>query len=326
MPDYDPAFTDVIKYEPPVEVVNTLQQAVNDHIATKVNEAMEVSLTPDVLHQKQPKEKVKVCIYRFPGTFMEHSTTVSWLVNALFCLYQHPRIESVLTDSVTDTPVDMSRNRALKHARDNGFDYAIFIDDDMYPDYEQHLGEKSATAQRFLPAALDFALEHAGPCCVGAPYCCQPPEEEPLIMKWQDFETDCHTGNVKLIRYSREEVVGRVGFEQVAALPTGLLLIDMRCLQFIGMPWFRYEFKDEEQTQKASTEDVTFTRDLGLAGVNQYCFWNAWAGHWKTKMVKKPAPVDYRHVPQRFVSSVRKQVQLEIKARKQKQNGTDNPS
>lgn len=304
------------RYSPPVEVVNPT-------LATLSPEPATLPPPVDVLHQKQPKEKVKVCIYRFPGTLMEHVTTVNWLTNALFTLYQHPRVESVLTDSISDTPVDMSRNRAIKHALENSFDYAIFVDDDMYPDYEQHFGEKPESALRFIPHALDFALEHEGPCCVGAPYCCQPPGEEVLTMKWEDFETGCHTGNTKLVRFTRDEVVNRTGFEEVAALATGLMLIDLRAIQYIAKPWFRYEFKDDERTQKASTEDVTFSRDLGLAGVRQYCFWNAWAGHWKTKLVKKPAPVDYRHIPQRFKLAVRKQVQLEQQQRALK-HGTGN--
>lgn len=276
----------------------------------------------DVLHQIQPKEKVKVCIYRFPGTLMEHSTTVNWLVNALYTLYNHPRVESVLTDSISDTPVSMSRNRAIKHALAEGYDYAVFIDDDMYPDYQQHFNPVPETARRFLPDALDFALGHQGPVCVGAPYCCQPPEEKCLIMKWTDFETGCHQGNVKLSHFGRDESYGRQGFEEVAALPTGLLLIDMRAIQFIAKPWFRYEYEDEEQTKKASTEDVTFTRDLCLAGVKQYVYWNAWAGHWKTKLVKQPVPVDYQHVPERFKRAIRLQVQLE-RHRKRQSHGTD---
>ena len=52
----------------------------------------------------------------------------------------------------------------------------------------------------------------------------------------------------------------------------------MRAIELLPKPWFSYEFKDEEKTEKASTEDIVFTRDLHLLGVPQYCFWNAWAG------------------------------------------------
>ena len=59
-------------------------------------------------------------------------------------------------------------------------------------------------------------------------------------------------------------------------------------------PWFYYEWKDRFCAEKASTEDVTMTRDLSLVGTQKlgynpvYCNWDSWAGHWKPKCVGKP--------------------------------------
>lgn len=250
------------------------------------------------------KKKISVCVYRFPYGFQEHSTTVNWLMNALFTLHNHPAVHTVCTEVINDTPVDMSRNRAIRHALDNKIDYAIFIDSDMFPDYLLQQKTPDTKAIAFLPAALDFALELGKPCVVGAPYCSSPPEEMVLVMRWRQRETDCPDGECKLDKYTREETIGLEGFEEVAGLGTGLLLIDLKAVAEIPAPWFSYQWKDKEHTWKASTEDVVFTRDLSLAGVPQYCFWSAWAGHWKPKMVSRPTGLPVSAVPLRMQKAV----------------------
>ncbi len=63
--------------------------------------------------------------------------------------------------------------------------------------------------------------------------------------------------------------------------------------------WFYYEYERDRdgvcyQSRKASTEDVTATRDLSLIGSLKlgynpvHCAWSSWAGHWKAKCVGKP--------------------------------------
>jgi hypothetical protein len=68
---------------------------------------------------------------------------------------------------------------------------------------------------------------------------------------------------------------------------------------------FYYEWKDEWEDQKASTEDVAFTRDLNYAGVPVYCNYDAWAAHVKMKVVTKPENIDVNWVP-RFLSDSHK--------------------
>jgi len=245
-------------------------------------------------------EKIRIGIFRFPFDMKEISTTVDWLVRSCHYLNNHPRIETVATEAIVDTPVDMSRNRALKRAQELNLQFAVFIDSDMWPDYEflHNQGQESPEkgVQQFLPSALEFALQHDGPCVVGAPYCTSPPEERVLVMRWVTVETGAPAGNAQIKSVDRGEAVLLRGFEEVVALGTGLLLIDMRAIELLPKPWFSYEFKDDAKTEKASTEDIVFTRDLHLLGVPQYCFWNAWSGHWKTKMVTKPANIPLANI------------------------------
>lgn len=273
-------------------------------------------LNPPKFTATELPEKVSVCIYRFPFGDQEHATCSNWLMNALFTLHMHPRVEKVCTEIINDTPVDMSRNRALKHALDNKFDFAVFVDSDMFPDYEQAQRERDSRARPFFPDALNYALDPAHPAsCIGVPYCSAPPEEQVLVMLWSQQETNDPDGKIRLDKYTREETIGKYGFEEVAALGTGLLLIPMRIIKQLPPPWFFYESGAIEWTQKDSSEDVVLTRDLSLAGIPQIVYWSAWAGHWKMKLVTRPVGLPYDRIPKRMALAVRQQVALEQKAR-----------
>jgi hypothetical protein len=57
--------------------------------------------------------------------------------------------------------------------------------------------------------------------------------------------------------------------------------------RMLGRGWFYYEWKNCRATEKVSTEDVTNTRDISLAGQAVlgynpvYCNWDSPIGHWK---------------------------------------------
>jgi len=98
--------------------------------------------------------------------------------------------------------------------------------------------------------------------------------------------------------------VKMAGIQECAALPTGLIMYDMRVFELTepktleDKPWFYYEWSDMYASNKASTEDVTMTRDVSLVGTQKlgynpvYCNWDAWAGHWKPKCVGKPVFIE----------------------------------
>lgn len=75
-------------------------------------------------------------------------------------------------------------------------------------------------------------------------------------------------------------------------------------------PFFYYEFTDKYEWRKASTEDVTNTRDISLAGLVQlgynpvHCAWSSWAGHWKPRNVSKPQLISAKEVSRRFTAAV----------------------
>jgi hypothetical protein len=128
------------------------------------------------------------------------------------------------------------------------------------------------------------------------------------VFRWQNIQTGHPNPDFQLEMYDRHTAVKMSGIQECAALPTGLIMYDMRVFDLTepkddqDKPWFYYEFKDRFQADKASTEDVTMTRDVSLVGTQKlgfnpvYCNWDAWAGHWKPKCVGKPQYIQAKDV------------------------------
>lgn len=207
------------------------------------------------------------------------------------------RVGRVMVSYTHGYPTDRCRNAACLQAKADGFHFLLMLDDDMQPDM---LVGKEPEAVPFLPAALTFALQHAGPCVVGAPYCGAPPSQDVMVMKNRAYAPDQPDGmGMKLDRYTRDEAAVMRGIQQVSALPTGCLLIDLRILDILPPPWFSYEYDDPPyNTKLASTEDVVFTRNADWLGVPQYCAWDCWAGHVKTFITGKPYVAPVKQIPE----------------------------
>lgn len=247
------------------------------------------------------EQTFKIMLARFPGGNAEHPAEVNWIINTLLFCKDDPRIGGLEHWFLNDTPVTMSRNRCIREAIAKGVDILLMVDSDMGPDLIN-------AEHWFWPAAFDFMVSrwHEAPTIIAAPYCGPPPHENVYIFRWRKYQSNHSNPDYKLDQFTREEAAERSGIEAVAALPTGLIAIDMRV--FTGFkvgdqvlklptPWFYYEWTDEYQSHKASTEDVTFTRDVhilfsahGLETI--FVDWDAWAVHFKEKGVPKPALIN----------------------------------
>ena len=117
-----------------------------------------------------------------------------------------------------------------------------------------------------------------------------------MVMKNVSYAPDLPDGmGWKLASYTRDEAAVQTGVGRVSALPTGVMLVDLRVLAVVPPPWFDYEYGDPPfNTTLASTEDVVFTRNADWLQVPQYCAWDSWAGHCKRYVTGKPrlSPVD----------------------------------
>lgn len=231
-------------------------------------------------------ERVRLVVCVFTYTHLVHADVLRWVSSLPAVLGGHPRVADVAVRVSEGYPTDRCRNAQLKAAADDGYHYCLMIDDDMKPDC--HRGDPGAVP--FLPSALEFAIAQPGPVLVGAPYTGGPPAQEVMVMRYRQRFADLPDAmGLALDKIPREEAATRTGFEEVAALPTGGLLIDTRVTRFMAPPWFYYEYQDEPfRTHLASTEDITFTRDAQTLGVKVYAAWDSWFGHHKRYLCTKP--------------------------------------
>jgi hypothetical protein len=249
---------------------------------------------------------VAICTFSYGGNggiSSEVPDIREWMVPLVAEATNDPRIESLHVFNLSDTPITMTRNRAVVIAREKKADFLVMVDSDMKPDL--YIGQDPA-ARKFFQSSLDFLVDHypKGPACVGAPYCGPPPAECVYVFRWQNLQSHNPNPDFSLEMYDRHTAAKMGGIQECAALPTGLIMYDMRCFDLTepkepgDHPWFYYEWKDLHCSEKASTEDVTQTRDLSLVGMNKlgyspvFCNWDAWAGHWKPKCVGKPVFLD----------------------------------
>lgn len=252
----------------------------------------------------------KVAVIRFPGQNQEHPESAGYVIDLQELLVNDPRVEEIHNRYLADTPITMTRNKCIKTALAKGIDYLLMIDADMSPDCEAGAPEFWETAWEFMMDRREleqFAFwsdastseddlangKIAGypPATVAAPYGGPPPTESCYVFRWEERSTGDVDPNFKLAMIDRDDAARRTGIEEVAALPTGLILYDMRVFKKLPPPWFRYEWADVEETEKASTEDVYQTRNASLMGMPQFCAWDCWAAHIKTKYVVKPKPL-----------------------------------
>jgi hypothetical protein len=254
---------------------------------------------------------------RFPGGWsnlqIECPDSVDWYIETLLKAKADPRISDIFHWRRGDTPVPMLRNLAVEAAQLYGVDLLLIMDSDMNPDAYLHTNSRKIgiepAAKAFWESSLEFVLSSKEPCVVAAPYCGPGRYQNVYVFQWSTLRNDDSASNLKLEMFTREEAARRGGIEEVAAVPTGLCLIDMRIFRNLPVPYFYYEWngdglkcevckqrKPGKQTQKASTEDVTWSRDISLLwratkgrmGGRIYCNWDAWAGHWKMQCIEKP--------------------------------------
>ena len=255
------------------------------------------------------------------GIASEHPDVREWMIPLASELSRDERVGEIRIWNLADTPITMTRNRAVLQAREFGVDVLVMIDSDMKPD----LG--GPDAKPFFQSSFDFLVSHyhKGPVIIGAPYCGPPPAECVYVFRWQNQQSLNPNPDFQLEMYDRHTAVKMGGIQECAALPTGLIMYDMRVFELTepkqegDKPWFYYEYPDIYQSQKASTEDVTMTRDASLVGTQKlgynpvFCNWDAWAGHWKPKCVGKPIFIDAKGVSEKMRSCWEAGVDSDVK-------------
>ena len=259
------------------------------------------------------------------GISSEHPDIREWWAELVLKMRDDPRIGSVTTKVIGDTPVTMVRNKFVQLARASGAHVLVMVDSDQSPNF--HRGESDW--KPFFETAFDFLYERytkGKVTCVGAPYCGPPGlkvgSESVYVFVWRNDGIHGRETPIRLEQYTREEAALMTGIQECAALPTGMIMYDMRCFDLIEPTkmlkdkvldaykqgemtkaqamnalregYFYYEWENGWACDKASTEDVQNTRDISLAGMQvlgynpMFCAWDSWIGHHKPWCVGRP--------------------------------------
>ncbi len=271
------------------------------------------------------------------GLASEHPDVREWAIETAFKMREDPRVGSFHFKTISDTPVTMVRNQAIQMAKAKGCHLLMMVDSDQSP--RKHQGEP--WFKPFWDEAFNFIYNNygKGPHVVGAPYCGPPNGTENVyVFQWDTDGNKSEETAYSLEMYSRAQAARMSGIQECAALPTGMILIDMRACDLIEPVkhskeeilekvqagtmsvkealyamkegYFYYEWKDQYAAEKASTEDVTFTRDIALAGMAKlgynpiYCAWDSWVGHHKPWNVGKPRHYTTEHISATFQKAV----------------------
>lgn len=255
------------------------------------------------------------------GVSSECPSVREWAVETHLKMKADPRVGRVGTLTMADTPITMVRNKFVNEARKGGFHLLLQCDSDQHP--QLHAGEP--WYKPFWDVAFEEIYAHyqQGPLCMFAPYCGPPGAGENVyVFQWENSGLRGDETVFRLEQYTRHQAATMRGVQEAAAGPTGLMLTDMRCFdltepcklpkrtvlemlqngeitpdkaeRMLHDGWFYYEWANSYADDKASTEDVTFTRDLSLAGQAVWgynpvrCCWDSWIGHHKPYCVGKP--------------------------------------
>lgn len=259
-----------------------------------------------------------------------------WEVETVQKMKEDPRVGEVYQRTISDTPITMVRNQAVKIARHLGCHLLLMVDSDINP----NLYRNEPWFVPFWDAAFDAIYDHygKGPLVVGAPYCGPPPHENIYVFQFENLHEAGEETPLSLEQYTRAEASKMRGLQECAALPTGMILYDMRAFELIepdsrsiqrilelvhrqeippeqayrliSRGWFHYEWTDSTASQKASTEDVVNTREIALAGCVKLgynplrCAWSSWVGHWKPWCVGKPRIYSIEEIASTFHRAV----------------------
>jgi hypothetical protein len=256
---------------------------------------------------KPAKVSIAIAMFAYSGNGGIASTIpaiAKYLAKVYHQLKLDDRVDRVGVEVYCDTPITMTRNRAIRDAKNNGFDMILMLDSDNEPDAYVKV---EADAKPFMDVAFPFAYDRllkGIPTVIAAPYCGPPPSpivkpgfrdggEIPYLFEWMDDESDVPDPRRRLELMTRNEAARLKGIYPVAALPTGVCLFTLNAFEGLSKPYFKYEW-NEDHSEKLSTEDVVATRDISLfwkmtKGYDVlYAACDSWALHHKTKLVGKP--------------------------------------
>ena len=216
-------------------------------------------------------DKYRLLVFRPSGVSIMRPETTDWLCRLQLELCRIGKFETSTMMGFDQPRIALGRNVAVRNAMDMECDYLLMVDPDMQPD--MYVGQHPQ-AELFFSSSLEW-LECNGPGIVAAPAVSGRPLCRPNMYRMEDGDGIAHRYTHQQCRQAIEEPQ----FEQVAAIGTGLMLINMQVFDAIEKPWFHDLFVDDREDALQLSQDLYFTAGATQSGVPVWCNWFSWAGH-----------------------------------------------
>lgn len=205
--------------------------------------------------------------------------------------------------------IHCARNTSARQALESNCDFLLMCDPDMQPDarlFNDRLPadrqpEAREWAKPFVFSSLDFMLSTCS-AIVAAPAVGAPPENKINVWPARDG------GELK--RMSHQEMAEiEPGFQRVAAVGTGLMLVDCNLFRNMPQPWFEDAYQPDQvdpetgavirdpQFDVTRSQDTNFCIKADAMRARTYVNHFAPAGHIKPKSWLPPACKDLGHAP-----------------------------
>lgn len=229
-------------------------------------------------------------LFASPCSFLsEHPRFGRWLTQMAVTVTHDPMCAGYRDHYSTEHRIHIARNQSVDAAQQTGCDYIVFGDPDMNPDFRLFNPYLTAQAQPkarewakpFLPSSLKFMQTEA---CgvIGSPAISGPPDCKINVFKDRGDN---------VTRMSHEEYANTPpSFLQVAAIGTGLMLIDMKVFDILKKPYFEdLAHPDGDNLLSVhQSQDCRFCLKCGEAGIPVYANLYAPSGHYKLESFEPP--------------------------------------
>lgn len=245
-------------------------------------ENRQVQSTELQLNHLYPGEEIGDVLLTVPVSQpYEHPDVRRWAVAASLILNASPVVGRVHMFDVCSSRIILNRNTTIQAAKKRNCRWVLMCDPDMSPDV--YAGSIEGQREFLLPSLAWARLwyhQHGRGCVVGAPASCGPPS-----FKLNIFGI---TAEGEMKQLEENDLPAEPSFEAIAAIGTGLILIDMKVFDHLPVPYFNDEYRDREMTQVATGQDIYFGRECNRHGISVFANWYSWAGHWKTCCLGRP--------------------------------------
>ncbi len=226
-------------------------------------------------------KKLKVLIGRPFGYAAEHPDMGRWLGETFLFFRGHPDFEVVTVADQHSSRILLNRNQMAQTALKGGFDYLLMADPDHAPDmYVGKAGHPEAAP--FVAMATKFMIEHPFS-VIGAPALSDHGQQlVNVFVPDEKLEARRLTHAEAAARHAKPHI------EQVTAIGTGAMMLDVNVFRRLPHPYFNDLYSDETHTELSVSQDIYFTSQCTNSGIGVYACWYSWWGHHKSKILGAP--------------------------------------